>query len=332
MMNANFMSKKQLIAACVTITLIIVLTQIGLFLLFNNQIQERILMLEEKVDVQNEITLFKINETTTQLLYQIELEKINTEEQRLLLEKSTLENIEILQESLKTTTTSLQSSIKEQLESVDSKVSSLEQKSDELESSISKIKVTSSDFTEIVDDVIKAVVSIKTERGQGSGVIIHKNGFIVTNKHVVENALSIVIIDSESRVYAGKIIAYAEDADLTIIKITSDETFPYLKFEEEIGVGERVIAIGNPYGLSFTVTEGIISALNRFMDNTGVGYIQTDVSINEGNSGGPLVNSGKRIVGINTKKISEGEGLGFAIPANVVKDIAEEAIEDYESN
>jgi S1-C subfamily serine protease len=330
-MNNNLVTKKQFMIACVAITMIIVLTQIGLFLLMNEQFQERILMVEEKVDVQNEITLLKINETATELLYQLEREKINTEEQRLLLEKSTLENIEELQESLKTTTTALQTSIEEQLESVDNKVASLEQKSDDLESSISKIKVTSSDFTEIVDDVIDAVVSIKTERGQGSGVIVHKNGYVVTNKHVVENVLAVIIIDSESRVYGGKVIAYAGNADLAIIKITSDEIFPYLKFEEDVSVGERVIAVGNPYGLSFSVTEGIISALNRNMDSTDVGYIQTDVSINEGNSGGPLVNTGKRIVGINTKKISEGEGLGFAIPASVAKDIAEQAINDYEA-
>ena len=87
-----------------------------------------------------------------------------------------------------------------------------------------------------------------------------------------------------------------------------------------------MIAIGNPLGLSFTVTEGIVSAKGRFIDDTGVGYIQTDVSINPGNSGGPLVNAAKNIVGINTFKITQTEGLGFAIPSNVAESIAKQAL------
>ena len=169
------------------------------------------------------------------------------------------------------------------LEDISQKVGGLEEKSSELEDMLYEIDVQSSDFSSIVEDVVKAVVSVKTDKSQGSGVIFNSNGYIITNKHV--------LTDSSS-----------------------------------IQVGQRTIAVGNPLGLSFSVTEGIISALNRKIDDTGIGYIQTDVPINPWNSGGPLVNSDKKIVGINTLKILDTEGLGFAIPSNVAKSIADQAV------
>jgi S1-C subfamily serine protease len=322
-------SRGEFIAGILVAIILVIVTQLGISFYLFTDFQQEIQVIEDKIDIQNEITLLKIDDTASEIFYQLNVQKIEEEEERLLLEKSTLENLENIQKALTTTTAALQEDLEKQLLSVDTKVSSLEKKSDDLESSMSKISVSSSDFTGIIEEVIESVVSIKTNDGQGSGVIIHKDGFVVTNKHVVEGADSVIIINAESRVYEGEVIAFATNADIAILRIVSDDSFPYLKFEEDVNVGERVIAIGNPYGLSMTVTEGIISALNRNMDSTAVNYIQTDVSINEGNSGGPLVNAGKRIVGINTKKISSGEGLGFAIPASTVKSIADQVINEY---
>ena len=220
------------------------------------------------------------------------------------------------------------SKLKLDLESQVSDVSvQLEDKSKELESQIASIDVSSSDFSSIIEDVTKAVVSVKTNRGQGSGVIFDSDGLVLTNKHVIDSASQIAVVDYNQKAYPVKIIGTAKNSDLAILEIVSNETFSRLKFasDSEIKVGSKVIAIGNPKGLSFTVTEGIISAINRKIDDTGIGYIQTDVSINSGNSGGPLVNAAKRIVGINTFKLVDSEGLGFAIPSSVAQDIANQA-------
>jgi len=214
------------------------------------------------------------------------------------------------------------------LKQVSSQVNNLDQKNEELEDKISDIKVSSSDFSSIVQDVVKAVVSIRTDKGQGSGVIYDSRGYVLTNKHVIDGATSMEIIDYNSNKYSVQIIGYSNAVDLAVLKINSNSNFNYLEFADasEINVGSRVIAIGNPLGLSFSVTEGIISGLNRNIDSSNVGYIQTDVPINAGNSGGPLVNSNKKIIGINTLKIGNSEGLGFAIPSNTAKQIADQGL------
>jgi S1-C subfamily serine protease len=267
-------------------------------------------------------------------------EKKNSEEQRNLLEEMTISNFEKLQdaldlqttrlrldlESVKTETESELEGITQQVGGLEERSSELEERNEELEELILDIDVTSSDFSAIAGEVIKAVVSIKTDKGQGSGVIFDDRGYVMTNKHVVEGITSAQVVDYESNAYSISIVGMASDVDLAVIKINSDKIFNYLNFASGASVGERVIAVGNPLGLSFTVTEGIISAVDRAIDDTNVRYVQTDVSINPGNSGGPLVNSNKNIVGINTLKISDTEGIGFAIPASVAKGIAEQAL------
>ena len=133
-------------------------------------------------------------------------------------------------------------------------------------------------------------------------------------------------MDSKGNSFPATIVGTATSIDLAVLKI--DATVPFLTFanDADVKVGEKVIAVGSPLGLSFSVTQGIISAVNRKIDGTGIGYVQTDVSINPGNSGGPLVNNQKKIIGINTLKISDTEGLGFAIPASVAKSIGAQAI------
>ncbi len=160
----------------------------------------------------------------------------------------------------------------------------------------------------------------------GSGFIISKDGYIVTNNHVVKGAdkVKVKLRKDEKKSYPAKIIGRDPETDLALLKIEVDTPLPTLEFgdSEKAKVGEWVLAIGNPFGLSHTVTQGIISAKGRII---GAGpfddFIQTDASINPGNSGGPLLNLDGKVIGINTAILPAGEGLGFAIPSNGAKNI-----------
>ena len=200
---------------------------------------------------------------------------------------------------------------------------------DELKTELKTIKVKSEDFSAIVDDVIQSVVSVGTNTGLGSGAVIDDRGFIVTNFHVVDGASIIRILTYDNKVYDASLIGYSEKADIAVLKV--DAQLKSLNFgnSDDVKVGERVIALGNPAGLSFTVTEGIISAVHRKGPNNLNIYLQTDVSINPGNSGGPLVDVNSRIIGINNFKISGFEGLGFAIESNTVKEVSGNIINQY---
>jgi serine protease Do len=168
----------------------------------------------------------------------------------------------------------------------------------------------------------------------GSGVIIDNAGHILTNNHVVKDADEIKIKLSDGREFKGKVIGTDQKTDIAVIKINSDH-LPVLKIgdSDRLKVGERVFAIGNPFGLNQTVTSGIVSATGR--DNMGIAdyedFIQTDAPINPGNSGGALVNIRGELVGINTAIFSTSggyQGIGFAIPSNMVKDVMESLIKN----
>ena len=182
-----------------------------------------------------------------------------------------------------------------------------------------------------------------TATAQGSGVIISQDGYILTNNHVVNSATSsssfyelgeankiTVKLYNDDTEYEAKIIGTDEQTDLAVIKIDKDGlTAAELGDSDSVQVGEFCMAIGNPLGLGTTVTDGIVSAVNRTVtDEDGNSYeaIQTNAAINSGNSGGALVNSQGQVIGINTLKVSgEGvEGVGFAIPINSTKDISEQ--------
>ncbi len=199
-----------------------------------------------------------------------------------------------------------------------------------LEQKVANIQVTSSDFSSIIQKVLQSVVSVRTDVGQGSGVIVSSAGYIVTNYHVIKGATAAQILTYDENVHATQLIGYDEDADVAVLKI--DGSFSKLKFgnSNELLVGQRLIALGNPYGLSFSVTEGIVSAVHRQGANNNY-YIQTDVPINPGNSGGPLVDINGEIVGINNFKIKDAEGLGFAIESNTVYKVYQDIIEKYEA-
>ena len=169
----------------------------------------------------------------------------------------------------------------------------------------------------------------RPEQSAGSGVILEPNGYIVTNNHVVEGATQITVTLSDRREFPAKIIGTDPKTDLAIIKIEAKD-LSSMKWADydELQVGDVVLAVGSPFGLSSTVTMGIISALGR--GNVGIAdyedFIQTDAAINPGNSGGALVNLQGKLIGINTAIFSRtggSEGIGFAIPSSIATDIVE---------
>jgi len=170
----------------------------------------------------------------------------------------------------------------------------------------------------------------RRDRSLGSGFIINKSGYIVTNDHVVRDAESIQVKLSNENVYDGKIVGRDPKTDIAVIKINAREDLPVavLADSDKLQVGQWAIAIGNPFGLDRTVTVGVVSATGR--SNMGIedyeDFIQTDASINPGNSGGPLLNVHGEVIGINTAIVAAGQGIGFAIPVNLAKQIVTQLI------
>jgi serine protease Do len=162
------------------------------------------------------------------------------------------------------------------------------------------------------------------QRSLGSGFIVDKEGFIVTNNHVVENADQIKVRLADEREFDAKIIGRDPKTDLALIQIEGAKDLSPLKMgdSEKLEVGSWVLAVGSPFGLEQTVTAGIVSAKGRFI---GAGpyddFIQTDASINPGNSGGPLLNMNGEVIGINTAIVAQGQGIGFAIPVSLAQNI-----------
>lgn len=166
----------------------------------------------------------------------------------------------------------------------------------------------------------------------GSGVIIDgKKGLILTNEHVVSRATEIKVTLVDETEYTAKLVGSDPDSDLAVLQIKANKTLPSLKMGDssDLMIGETVIAIGNPFGLTHTVTTGVISATGRSLKSGGRIYrdfIQTDASINPGNSGGPLLNINGSLIGINSAIYDRAEGIGFAIPINKAKRIVRDLI------
>lgn len=210
----------------------------------------------------------------------------------------------------------------------------------------------SKDRADILEKVINSVVGISklkttgnsilgvsTEEklGLGTGIIVSSNGYILSNSHVTgEKYNSCFVTLEDKNTYTGEVVWADADLDLSIIKINAKDLTPAnLGNSDKVRIGEDSFAIGNPIGYEFrrTVTSGIISAVNRTIrieEDEKITYmsnlIQTDATINPGNSGGPLINSVGEVIGVNTVKITSAEGIGFAIPINVVKPIIEKLI------
>ena len=197
-------------------------------------------------------------------------------------------------------------------------------------STISKKKVVQPFFetSPFFEDFFGAP-QIRRDRSLGSGFIISKEGFIVTNDHVVRDAESIQVKLSNDKVYDARVVGGDRKTDIAVIKINaSDLPVAVLGNSDKLEVGQWAIAIGNPFGLDRTMTVGVVSATGR--SNVGIetyeNFIQTDASINPGNSGGPLLNVYGEVVGINTAIVAAGQGIGFAIPVNMAKPVFSQLI------
>src|SRR5437899_7679393 len=175
----------------------------------------------------------------------------------------------------------------------------------------------------------------QAERSLGSGVIVDKRGYILTNNHVVEQATKIQVqLSGSTQKYVAKVVGVDEDTDLAVIKIDANKELPIAKLGNSDGVqvGDWVLAIGSPFGLKATVTAGIISAKDR----GGIGhqfqrFLETDAAINPGNSGGPLVDMAGQVIGINTAIVTQStgyQGVGFALPSNTAVNVYNDLIED----
>ncbi|MDP2628380.1 MAG: trypsin-like peptidase domain-containing protein [Nanoarchaeota archaeon] len=185
---------------------------------------------------------------------------------------------------------------------------------------LSELKASaSSDFSGIIEDSIPAVVTIKTDVAQGTGFIITSDGYIVTNAHVLVGGRKVWAITSEQKTIEADFVGYDIDLDIALLKVPGAYSFLELGNSDNIQVGEKVIAIGNPLGLQFSVSEGIISATDRPGSNGEEAYIQTDAALNPGNSGGPLIDTKGKAIGINNFKVSGSENLGFALESNYIK-------------
>jgi serine protease Do len=170
------------------------------------------------------------------------------------------------------------------------------------------------------------------KKSLGSGVIFDKKGYILTNAHVVSRATKINVTLGNKKEYEATVVGADPKSDLAIIKVEARENLPVAEMgrSDDLLIGETIIAIGNPFGLSHTVTSGVISATGRSINGAGGviyhDFIQIDASINPGNSGGPLVNIYGEVIGINTAIYRNGEGIGFAIPINKAKRIINDLI------
>ena len=192
-------------------------------------------------------------------------------------------------------------------------------------------------YQEIYAKAIESVVSISCNSGSGTGVVVSKNGYIVTNYHVIEGARSIEAVFTDQRTLTATVVGTDVASDLAVLHVDAIDLSP-AEFGDSstLRVGDAVAAIGDPLGLEFrgTMTDGIVSAINRDVTTNGrtMTLIQTNAALNSGNSGGPLLNCYGQVVGINTMKIgaftdSAGvEGLGFAIPSTTVKEIVDQLI------
>jgi Do/DeqQ family serine protease len=167
------------------------------------------------------------------------------------------------------------------------------------------------------------------QRGMGSGVIFNSDGVILTNNHVVDDALTITVRLRDGRILPAQLVGRDTATDLALIRVDAKNLTPARFADSDaVRVGEWVVAIGSPFGLGYTVTTGVVSAKGRGAVgvNSVEDYLQTDASINPGNSGGPLVNLDGQVLGINTMIVGRGQGIGFAIPSNLARRTADQIV------
>lgn len=187
-------------------------------------------------------------------------------------------------------------------------------------------------FQQFFGDMYNQIPKDRVERSLGSGVIISPDGYIITNDHVIDGADKIIVtIPNDPNEYTATLVGSDKEGDIAVIRI-SKNNLPFIKFGDsaDVKIGDIVFAIGNPFGVGESVTQGIVSATNKNIQvNTYENFIQTDASINPGNSGGALVDSRGALIGMNTAILSRSggnHGIGFAIPANMVREVADSLV------
>ena len=187
-------------------------------------------------------------------------------------------------------------------------------------------------FQQFFGDMYNQIPKDRVERSLGSGVIISSDGYIITNDHVIDGADKIIVtIPNDPNEYTATLVGSDKEGDIAVIRI-SKNNLPFIKFGDsaDVKIGDIVFAIGNPFGVGESVTQGIVSATNKNIQvNTYENFIQTDASINPGNSGGALVDSRGALIGMNTAILSRSggnHGIGFAIPANMVREVADSLV------
>jgi len=238
-------------------------------------------------------------------------------------------NLEIEIKNLKTDTQTKFNELSESLIETMHDVNILNSQLGTIDEEIDLLKAeTSEDFSGIIENAIKSVVTIRTDISQGSGFIINEEGYIVTNYHIIEEARAAGIYTYEEEVYAVKSIGDNILMDISLLKIDGNFENLELGDSDKVNIGEKVIAVGNPLGLQFSVSEGIVSGIHRPGINEIKAYIQTDAALNPGNSGGPLINKKGKVIGINNFKIGGSENLGFALESNYIKKIVNEIAEE----
>ncbi|HJK97663.1 MAG TPA: trypsin-like peptidase domain-containing protein [Polyangiaceae bacterium LLY-WYZ-14_1] len=223
------------------------------------------------------------------------------------------------------------------------------------EAAIAQADRLSQAFTAVAESVSPAVVSLQVEvrrarpaprffgipfgggddgsglaRGQGSGVVFRPDGYLLTNHHVVDGAVRIEVRFQDGRRLPGEVVGSDPETDLAVIKVEATGLPAARLAERTPRVGEWVVAVGSPFGLDYTVTAGVLSAVGRggLGQNEIEDYLQTDASINPGNSGGPLVGLDGQVLGINTMIIGRGSGIGFAVPADLARRVGDQVVRD----
>ncbi|MGZ0014570.1 trypsin-like peptidase domain-containing protein [Yeosuana sp. AK3] len=196
---------------------------------------------------------------------------------------------------------------------------------------VKNLSVSSGQMT--IEDLFYGRRPQRAQIGTGSGVIITGDGYIITNSHVIDNSQELSVTLNNNKTYLAKIIGSDPKTDIALLKIEADESLPYATFgdSDQAKIGEWVLAVGNPFNLTSTVTAGIISAKSRDLTGSNTqSFIQTDAAVNPGNSGGALVNTNGELIGINTAISSQTGsyiGYSFAVPSNIARKVIEDIME-----
>jgi S1-C subfamily serine protease len=199
---------------------------------------------------------------------------------------------------------------------------------------VTALEAFSADVAGLVSRAAPAVVGVEHRRGQGSGIVVAGDGYVLTNAHVTAGGGTLRVRISGSRVATAERVGRDERTDLAVLRVAPRELPVLALSERRLLVGETVVAIGNPLGFERSVTVGVVSALHRNLPAPGggllEGLVQTDASINPGNSGGPLLDARGEVVGVNTAMLPWARGIGFAVPARTASWIAAVLIRDGE--